>query len=195
MKTYLLEIINQLRQFSKNLDELTILKNQLWVSLDVESNNKKVYIFRNNNQLLISDNGKVNRASWEYLGNKSILIDVDNNTYLLKIEFCDEDIIALKIDSSTEYVIFINETKYDEELNTLNDINRFLNLKYFKNQSKINEIEKFYFISGCKELGPLTKKELFLKVKADKINPMCFIRRASVEGYDDGLRINEIINI
>jgi len=59
MRTYLADIIPKIQRFSKRLDDLTKLTNQHWVSLSDINQSKQVYIFRENNQLLISDNGIV----------------------------------------------------------------------------------------------------------------------------------------
>ncbi len=55
MKTFFADIIPKIQKFSKKLDDITKLTNRQWVSLDV-INNKRVFIFRTNGQLLISNN-------------------------------------------------------------------------------------------------------------------------------------------
>jgi len=94
--------------------------------------NKTVYIFRSNNELLVSTNGKVEKAKWEYLGNKSLLIDKKTDSYLFKHGFFDENILALKVDSSEEYAVFVNENKYDGELNSIDRVFDFLRRKYLE---------------------------------------------------------------
>lgn len=63
MQTFIADIIPQLQRFSKKLDDLTLLTNQHWVVLDELENAKNVYIFRSNNELLISSNGKVEKGN------------------------------------------------------------------------------------------------------------------------------------
>src|SRR5690625_6646212 len=75
MKTYLADIIPKIKRHSEKLDNLTLLTNQHWVVLDELKNSKFVYIFRSNYELLISQNGKVEKGKWEYLGNNSLLIE------------------------------------------------------------------------------------------------------------------------
>lgn len=140
MKTYLLDIFPKLHRFSEKLDNLSLLTNQHWVYIDEVLSNKTVYIFRTNNELLISTNGKVEKAKWEYLGNKSILIDKISDSYLFKHGFFDENILALKVDSSEEYVLFVNENKYEGELNSIIKIYDFLTQKYL-NPNTENYIE------------------------------------------------------
>lgn len=130
MKTYISDIIPKLQRFSEKLDNLALLTNQHWVVIDEEQATKNVYIFRPNNELLISQNGRVEKAKWEYLGNNSLLIDRKDDSYLFKHGFLDENILALKIDSKDEYAFLVNETKYGKELNSILSIAEFLNRRY-----------------------------------------------------------------
>lgn len=139
MKTFIADIIPKIQRFSKKLDDLTRLTNQHWVSIGDIDEAKRVFIFRQNNQLLISENGNVEKGSWEYLGNQSLLIDTRNASYLLKHGFFDDNVIALKLDSTDSYAFFVNETKYDFELNNITDILRFLRNKYL-NDSVANAV-------------------------------------------------------
>jgi hypothetical protein len=118
MQTYIADIIPKLQKFSKKLDDLTLLTNQHWVVLDELTKAKNVYIFRSNNELLISSNGKVEKGKWEYLGNNSLLIDRKDESFLFKHGFFDENVMALKIDGKEEYAIMINENRFDGELNS-----------------------------------------------------------------------------
>lgn len=130
MKTFLADIFPKIERFSDKLDNLTMLTNQHWVSIDDILSTKTVYIFRTNNELLISKNGKVEKAKWEHLGNKSLLIDKTADSYLFKHGFFDENVLALKVDSSEEYAVFVNENKYDGELNSIDKVFDFLRLTY-----------------------------------------------------------------
>ena len=138
MKTFISDLIPKLQRFSQKLDNLTLLTNQHWVVIDDIDNNKNVYIFRTNNDLLISQNGKVEKAKWEYLGNNSLLIDKKEESYLFKHGFFDENILALKVDSKDEYAFLINENKYDGELNSLDKVIDFLRRKYIEPQLRKN---------------------------------------------------------
>lgn len=135
MKTFLSDLFPKLQRYSEKLDNLTLLTNQHWVCID-ELSNKTVYIFRSNNDLLISTNGKVEKAKWEYLGNKSLLIDRKEDTYLFKHGFFDENILALKVDSNEEYAVFVNENKYEGELNSIERVLEFLEHKYLDTSVK-----------------------------------------------------------
>jgi len=130
MRTYIADIIPRLQRFSEQLDNLTLLTNQHWVVVDEITKSKTVYIFRTTKELLISKNGEVERANWEYLGNKTLLINIGSRTYLFKQGFFDQNVLALKIDGKEEYAFLVNENKYDGELNSFDRIIDFLQKKY-----------------------------------------------------------------
>ena len=130
MKTYIADIIPRIKQFSRKLDDLTLLENQHWVIIDEAAQTKQVFIFRKNSELLIATNGRVKKGKWEYLDNDSILIEKEEGMFLLKHGFLDGDILALKLDSNNEYAIFINESKYGQDLNDIGSVEKFFNAKY-----------------------------------------------------------------
>lgn len=131
MKYFILDIIPKIKSFSKKLDEVALLTNQNWVSINEIKNSKTVYIFRTSKQLIISENGKIEKgATWEYIGNNTLVIDRKNESYLFKHGFLDETILAIKVDGLNEYAVFVNETKYGKEVNDINDLIIFLERKY-----------------------------------------------------------------
>ena len=132
MKTFIADIFPKIQRYSKKLDDLTLLSNQHWVAIDNLTSSKKIYIFRSNNELLISINGKVRKAKWEHLGNNSLLIDMDKDSYLFKHGFIDQNVLALKVDNSQEYALFVNENKYDGELDSVDKVIGFLSKKYLE---------------------------------------------------------------
>jgi hypothetical protein len=151
MKTYIADIIPKIQRFSQKLDNVTKLTNQHWVSIGDIAQSKRVYIFRTNNQLLISDNGIVEKGTWEYLGNQSLLMDTSEGSYLLKHGFFDQNIIALKIDSTNNYAFFVNETKFDKELNSIEDVLQFLTIKYLSTKNNSAGNGSNYFTISEKE--------------------------------------------
>ena len=152
MKTYLSDIIPKIQRFSKKLDDITNLTNQHWVVVDDLMNSKSIYIFRSNNELLISQNGKVEKAKWEYLGNNSLLIDKKDSSLLFKHGFMDENILALKIDSKEEYAFLVNENKYKAELNSINNIINFLTKNYLAKQKLIPSINQKTNVNEISEI-------------------------------------------
>lgn len=134
MKAFINHLIPKIQKYSQNLDNLTFLTNHHWVSLSEIDLSKTVYIFRSNKLLLIAKDGIVKKGTWEYLGNESLLFETDTQTLLLKHFFVDDDILMLKLDGSEDYVIFVNETKFGKEINSVSDIFSFLENKYVSQQ-------------------------------------------------------------
>jgi hypothetical protein len=165
MKTFFSDIFPKLQRFSQKLDNLTLLTNQHWVSIDNIIANKTVYIFRSNNELLVSTNGKVEKAKWEYIGNKSLLIDKAEESYLFKHGFFDENILALKVDSSDEYAVFVNENNYSGDLNSIQKVFDFLKEKYLEPSLK-SHVEA---ATGQKfQSANIPKKSKFVQHHTDK---------------------------
>lgn len=132
MKTYLADIIPKIKRYSEKLDNLTLLTNQQWVVLDELRNSKFSYIFRSNHELLISQNGKVEKGKWEYLGNNSLLIERNDESYLFRHGFFDSNILALKVDGKDEFAFLVNQNNYDGDLNSIEKVSDFLEKKYLK---------------------------------------------------------------
>jgi hypothetical protein len=130
MKTFISDLFPKLIRFSKKLDNITLLTKYHWVVLDELS--QIIYIFKDNQELLISNNGKVERAKWEYLGQNSILIDLKDQLFLFRHGFFDENILALKIDGKDEYAVLVNENKFQEGLNSIIGIDRYLQTQYIE---------------------------------------------------------------
>ena len=176
MKTFIADIFPKIQNYSQKLDDLTILANKHWVSIDNITTNKTVYIFRNNSELLISRNGKVEKAKWEYLGNKSLLIEIKEECHLFKHGFFDQNILALKIDSKEEYAVLVNENNFDESLNSIEKVLHQLNEKYL--DSKSNSKTQSNIPNKYDEYPPkLTIEEQNVTNKQSEIEERQFITR------------------
>jgi hypothetical protein len=138
MKTYLSELIPRLQRFSKELDDKTLLTSQHWILIDDETDAKTVYIFRPNSELLIATNGNVHKATWEYLGQNSILINDNDGSHLFRHGFLDEKILALCLDGTRAYAFMVNEKYYDTNINSSKKISDFLQNNYLPASSHSN---------------------------------------------------------
>ena len=163
MRTYIANIIPRIQRFSRRLNELTMLTNQHWVSIDHTTGNKTVYIFDSNGELDIFENGQgIDSGTWRLLDTNSLKLRLTTNTLLLRHGFFDENVIALKLDSTDQYAFFVNENKHHGELNTVEDIIIFLEEKYLRGtnnsggigtnqRQNINEREYSYRITSQKD--------------------------------------------
>ena len=137
MKTYFSEIIPKLKSKSEELDVTAILTSTHWIMVR-DDEEKQTYIFRDNNDLLISRNGNVQKAKWEYLGNKSVLIDSEGGSYLFKLSSYLKGTIALKLDNKQEYAMFFSDDLTGKELMSVKDFEQYLkNELNIINESKI----------------------------------------------------------
>ena len=66
MKTYFLDVLNGYKRLSEKLDAKTILCNKSWRIFN-DSGEKEIYIFQEDGSLIISLNGKVTHATWQYI--------------------------------------------------------------------------------------------------------------------------------
>lgn len=138
MQTYIADIIPSLQRFSRKLNDLTKLEQKHWVLIDDSTNIRTVFIFKENNELLVYENGVRNENnSWRYLDNQSIDIEINQIHYLMKHAFLDEAILALKRSGVNEYAFFVNETVYGRDLKSHSEIIRYLDYRYKKKPKEI----------------------------------------------------------
>jgi hypothetical protein len=192
MKTFLLDIIPRIQKYSKKLDLETQLKNNHWVCISDNSDKKTVFIFRSNNELIISENGIVQKASWELLSQNALLISMNQSTYLFKQAFQDESFMALSLDNHKEFAVFFNENKFQSTILSLNEIKTLLENKYITNNPQ--ESPKYYYFNKEGQFGPFTGEQLKREVQINKLNPNFFARLASEKNYQNKMRIKDVIN-
>ena len=108
MKTYILDSFNRFMRFSEQLDVKTILSNKEWVVFN-DSGDKEVYLFQEDGTLMISLNGRVTLSTWRYLAaNRSVLISVRDDNYMMKPFFVDENVFVLQLDGTNEFSFMID---------------------------------------------------------------------------------------
>ncbi len=136
METNLSVLIPRVNKLSQKFDNILLIQSHHWVLINEVENKKNLYIFRDNNELLISDEGHVDIAQWRYLGKNTLLIESKNDKCLFKHGFFDDNLIAIKVHDEENYSFFVNEEKFDLGLNSENKIARYLNQKYLNNTIK-----------------------------------------------------------
>jgi len=154
METNLSVLIPRVNKLSQKFDNISLILSHHWVLIDEINSKKKLYIFRKNKELLISKDGKVDTASWRYLGKNTLLIEQEKVKKLYKHGFFDQNLIAIKTDVEGNYSFFVNEEKFDLGLNSENKIAKYLNKKYLNNTIK-NKVtrRKRKFIRNKKNSG------------------------------------------
>ena len=154
METNLSVLIPRVCKLSQKFDNTSLILSHHWVLIDEINSKKKLYIFRKNKELLISKDGKVDTASWRYLGKNTLLIEQEKVKKLYKHGFFDQNLIAIKTDVEGNYSFFVNEEKFDLGLNSENKIAKYLNKNYLNNTIK-NKVtrRKRKFIRNKKNSG------------------------------------------
>lgn len=128
MKEYLTNILPRIKEYSKTLNKKESFVDYPWVYID-ENGHKQTYIFKRNGELLISDDGSVSVGNWELLPRASaILIDRGKDKLLLKQEFIDEAVMALKIDSQVDVPFILINTSIIQDGN----VEAYISRKYFQ---------------------------------------------------------------
>jgi len=157
MRYYILSIIEKIQQYSKQLDAESALYNKNWIVFS-DNSDKDVFIFRPNKELLVSKNGVVTRAKWEFLATKQILLEIDYHIYLFNIAFKDGIFLILQLDGTEEFLIMIDSVSPKKNLQSITQIENDLGAKYI-GKFKINdsvvliETEKQMRIKGITDEG------------------------------------------
>ena len=141
MKTYILDSINRIKRLGENLDAKNILCNKSWQIFN-DTGEKELYIFQENGDILLSTNGIVSQGKWQYISaNKSILISVKANSYMLHPSFSINNIMAMNLDGTERYMLMIEEQSLLAlQLKSLEDLNQYL--LSIENENERKEKEK-----------------------------------------------------
>lgn len=113
MKTYLLNIPNELKNFSQKKDVVALLCSKSWEVFNDEGN-KQILIFQKKGTLLVSTNGDVINSTWQFIpANKSIIISAEGKTTMLNPVFVDGVVLAMGKSGTQECLFMIDETRTD----------------------------------------------------------------------------------
>src|SRR5690606_15883415 len=107
-------------------------------------------------------------------------------------EFTNDETLILSLDGSNNYAFFINESKFESRINSIDDLLIYLEKKYIRGVY-ISATSKYFYIERAKEYGPYTLEVLKKKVKIDELNKMCFVRHEGDETYEQGVRIKDLL--
>ena len=110
MKTYLQNIVKELKAYSQSLDKQSIIINKPWALIDSDLGIQKL-IFKRNNELIMSKDGQVTEGKWEYFAEaKCLLIDRGTDKILCNETYIDDSILVLKVDGKNDnFIVLANE--------------------------------------------------------------------------------------
>ena len=102
MKDYLKNIIPRIIEYSTKVDKIEKFIDKPWIFITKEGKKEK-YIFRRNNELLISKEGNITKGKWEFLDfDNSLIIEGEDFNLLLNQGFIFKEIMILRKDGSSE---------------------------------------------------------------------------------------------
>ncbi|MGB3607663.1 MAG: hypothetical protein WA775_11285 [Psychroserpens sp.] len=193
MNDYLHDLIPNLLPFDYKRHYLKRFINQEWVLVNGISEKKAVYVFKKDDILEISRKDAVIKTSWAINIENVFSIETEDGLITVKAYFKDDDVLVLNHQNKTEFALFINTTNYNEDLNSVADVQAFLKNKYKQKVTSLIHDHEFYYIERSREFGPYTVEELSAKVKRDQISAYCFVRDINEYDYSQRLRIYDLI--
>ncbi|MEH6536185.1 MAG: hypothetical protein V7719_07325 [Psychroserpens sp.] len=193
MKEYLHNTIPNLQAFDYTIHHDSLFINHQWVLVNGISEKKSVYTFLKDNILQISRKESIIETSWTLNINNIFQIETEDGLITVKAYFKDDDVLVLNHQNKKEFALFINTTKYREDLNSVEDVKAFLREKYKQKVTDLIYGHEFYYIEKSEEFGPFTVEELSEKVKSEKISMYCFVRDVNEYDYSKRLRIYDLI--
>ncbi|MBO6606738.1 hypothetical protein [Psychroserpens sp.] len=193
MMDNLLHTIPNLKPFDFNQHHAALFIDQKWVLVNGISEKKSIYMFRDNNILEIYRKASLIETSWNRDDDNIFNIETEDGHITVKAYFKDDDILVLSHQDKEEFALFINTSNYDEDVNTIDDVQNFLKDKYKQKVSSLIHGHEFYYISKSREFGPFTVEKLAEKVKQKAISAYCFVRDINENDYSKRMRINDLI--
>ncbi|WP_299392339.1 hypothetical protein [uncultured Gelidibacter sp.] len=194
MRDILYHIVPKLEPFDYSLHHDTQFINQEWVLINGIENTKAMYLFKPNNELVISENNNVTKTRWSFINSNFLSITTADGIVLIKAFYKDKDMLVLNQKASDDYAFFINASVYNTTIDSKEDIQKYLKEKYLKKASQLISEHQFYYIQRFKEYGPYTMKELFNKVKNKAVNAYCLVRDVNEADYTKKLRIKDLMH-
>ncbi len=193
MEHSLLDSIPNLKPFDFDAHHDSLLLNQEWILVNGIEKKKSVYIFKENNILKISEEESTTETSWSIDLKNVFFIETEDGLITVKAYFKDDDVLVLNHQDKKDIALFINESNYEDEVNSVADVKKFLREKYRQKVTKLIYGHEFYYIEKSNEFGPFTVEQLSEKVNREEISAYCFVRDINEDDYSKRLRIWDLI--
>ena len=193
MTDILYNIVPKLQPFDFSLHYDNQFINQKWVLINGIEDAQSMYVFKPNNELVISENDQVTTTRWSFINSNFLSITTDDGIVLIKAYYKDKDTLVLNQKASEEYAFFVNTSDYSQTINSKADVQNFLKAKYLKKASEIISKHEFYYIQRSKEYGPYNMEELLKKVEDNEVNAYCLVRDVNASDYSNKLRIKDLL--
>jgi len=118
----LVEIIesnfSKIKKYAERKSSKNTLSSISWLLLNDSDENEVIYIFKNDNSLIVSENGYIKRHDYEFIvDSDSLIIQYDKENGILYDSFLLRDrYLILKQSSKSSYKVFANKTKFKDLL-------------------------------------------------------------------------------
>ena len=153
-----------------------------------------MYTFKEGNILEISRKNNVITTSWSINIQNILSIETEDGKITVSAFFKDDDILVLNNQNKEEFAMYINATNYEDDINSVEDIQAFLKDKYRKKVSTIIYDHEFYYIEKSEEFGPFKVEVLAEKVNSGEISAYCFVRDVNEHDYSNRMRIEDLLH-
>lgn len=166
MNLYIKDLFSRIKNYSKQLDAEAILYNKKWLFI-TENGEQVVYIFRPNNELIVTLNGIGVKGRWEILFDNTISIEVKEEIRIYNAAFVEEKFLALQLDSNNRFDVLVEKTI--QEQNYITNLEE--SIKYIDNKYKQLELELVVqkeIENQKKLLEEKAKQELLKKQEQEK---------------------------
>jgi len=193
MQSQILSLLPSLKSFNYESHYETLFINQDWVLVNGISDEKSIYTFKDENTLMITQNNSTSETSWCIDFKNTFSIQTKDGLNIFKAYFKGQDILVLDREKHNDYAVFLNQSNYNNEINTLDDVSDFLKQQYKAKASQIISGHQFYYIEDSEEFGPFTAEELTNKVTNEAVSEYCFIRDINEDDYHRRLRISDLL--
>jgi hypothetical protein len=143
IKHIVTSLFDNYSRLSKKIENSNFLIESSWVMFNEDSTKKSLFIFSPNNILTVSINGKVEKSitSWNLLNADTIMLTIDDESFIYKKFFLDNNFLVFQKDNSKEKIVLVNETNFKNKIFfSLEDIKEHLYNTYEK--PKIIQAEK-----------------------------------------------------
>ena len=193
MMDNLLHSIPNLKPFDFQRHHAALFIDQKWVLVNGISEKKSIYMFLDNKILEIYRKASLIETSWNRDTDNVFRIETEDGLITVKAYFKDDDILVLSHQDKEEFALFINTSNYEKDVETVEDVQKFLKYKYKQKVSNLIHGHEFYYISKSREFGPFTVEKLAEKVKQKAISAYCFVRDINENDYSKRMRISDLI--
>ena len=163
MNTFILNIPDSIKKVGEKINAKSSICDKAWEVYN-EENVKVVFIFNHDGTLLISTNGDVENATWQYIkANRGIIIKSAEGSAMFLPTYFDDILLVLQKDGTENCLLLLNT---DERVinKTLNAIKDYL-------AQKVQEYERSQRTRGDERFNRVREKAEWREQKKDEQEP------------------------